>query len=116
MTLDVIPQLSATDSIIGLRFVNCSPGYAHPLSVNIQGSTTPLVSSLAYKQSSSFQTSPGSSFNPVYNLEIRDAVTDSVLTTFSGSGQIFKSQTVVITGQAIPNAQAPITAFSVNNF
>jgi hypothetical protein len=115
LTHDQLPQHSGLDSVIGLRFINCSPG-SNPFSINLQGSMTNLVNSLGYKQITTFQTIPGSGYNPSFTLEVRDAVSDSLLTTFNGSGVLYKNQTIVISGIDSANAAVPLTVFAVNHY
>jgi hypothetical protein len=114
-THDQVPQHSGTDSAIGFRFINCSPG-SNSFSVNVQGSTTNLVNSLAYKQITAFQPMTISGLNPAYTLEVRDAVSDSLLYTYSGTGVLYKNQTIVIAGIDSANAAVPLTVFSVNHY
>lgn len=89
-----------TDSTAGIRFINLSPN-STPLNITL--STTPTVNEvtgLAYKSYTDFKTYPGM-FNSAYTFQIRDAVTNNVLTTFAFTATTvprFANVTLVIRG------------------
>ncbi|HWK03437.1 MAG TPA: hypothetical protein VNS58_07385 [Puia sp.] len=120
-TTDTIPKyaVSTTDSITGVRFINCSPG-SNPISVNVQGSPAQkLVNNLAYMAITPFQTLPvniANGFSPSIIFEVRDVASDTVLTTYTLNSTLFKNQTLVVAGQETAGAAVPVTVFPVNNF
>jgi hypothetical protein len=115
-SVDNIPYYPVTDSVIGIRFVNLSKA-SLPMSVNIQGTPTPIANNLTYRQLTAFQTLPAIlSVGGSYTFEVRDAVSDSLLTTYTLNFSPLKSQTLVIAGQELVNATVPLNMFSVNNY
>jgi hypothetical protein len=120
---DFPPYHSAADSVIGVRFVNLSPGIP-AISVDIAGgSPGSEVGSLNYKGITNFKdyiltsTTPDPSMG--YTFEFRLASTDSLLATFSfslGSIPEFKNVTIVFSGSIDPNAGSPLGTFMVNNY
>ena len=103
-----------TDSSAGLRFINLSPD-SKPVSINLVGnpSSQTEFAGLGYKEISAFKSySATSSVGGVYNFEIRDQASDSLLTTFSWTYGLQKNNTVVISGLEASG----LTLFQVNNY
>jgi len=118
-TQDNIPYHSATDSTIGIRFVNLSNG--NSVSVNIQGSANGSeVGSMGYRGITGFKNYAAGNNITEYIFEIRDAVSgDLLITTESllirdpddpGSDVLspFRDITIAITGEQDPSASVPI--------
>lgn len=85
-TTDIIPYYAASDSSMGIRFVNLSAG-SSPVSVNIAGSPNGSeVSSLSYKGITGFQRYPATAAVKNYNFEFRDAVTGALLGNLDVTG------------------------------
>lgn len=106
-----------TDSIAGIRFINLSPD-SGPVSINLQGNFPSSLefSNLNYKEITSFKNYAAANGVQNYNFEIRDQVSGNLLTTFSWGFNVFKNNTVVISGSANPTYNTPIGAFQVNNY
>jgi hypothetical protein len=116
-TLDSIPYYGS-DSLTGVRFVNLCSG-SQPMSVNIAGNPPNQIefSGLAYKNLSAFKAyAATSNIGGFYNFEIRDQVSDSLLTTFVFNFLPFRSYTLVMSGSEGLVNPSPIMAFQVNNF
>lgn len=101
---------TVSDNSFYLRFVNLSPN-SSPVNINIKASTASEISLLSYKQITEFKKYPALATTPNYIFEIRDAVTNSILTTFtlSASTSRFKTLTLVIKG-LIKTPVLPIVA------
>jgi hypothetical protein len=86
-TTDVIPYYPATDSSMGIRFVNLSPG-SSPVSINIAGMPNGSeVGSLAYKGITGFKKYPATAASASkYPVEFRDAATGTLLGSFDVTG------------------------------
>jgi len=85
-TSDVLPYYPPGDSVVGIRFVNLSPG-SNPISVNITGN--PLGSeanSLAYKGLSNFHQYPATSSISSYTFEFHDVATGNMLASYTLNG------------------------------
>ncbi len=86
LTVDHPPYYSVTDSSVGFRFVNLSPG-SKPISVNIQGEPDgSRVSSLSYKNITGFSSFPAASGISSYTFEFRDAATGALLASYLADG------------------------------
>lgn len=108
---DNIPAVQ--DSSAGVRLINLSPD-AQPVTVNIQGNSNKEFNDLAFKQISNFKMySAKTNTGGVYNFEIRDAASGTLLATYSWYFKPFFCQTLVISGLETNNT---INVFSVNNF
>jgi hypothetical protein len=100
---DNIPHFPEGDSVVGVRFINLA-AQSNPVLVDIQGDTTtpPLAASLSYKGATGFLTLPATSASPsssVYVFEFRDAVSDSLLSTYTYSSfYLSKSVTIALGG------------------
>jgi hypothetical protein len=82
---DAPPYHSPSDSSIGIRFVNLTNG--DPVSVDIQGqSNGSEVSSLSYKNITSFKSYPALASSKNYIFEFRDVTTGNVLGSLTLSG------------------------------
>jgi len=85
-TTDQVPDLAFADSLCAVRFVNLSPG-SNPVSVDIQGGPNGSeVSSLSYKNITSFKKYSAKWNIPDYNFEIRDVSSGVVLATYDLTG------------------------------
>jgi len=108
---DNIPAVQ--DSSAGVRFINLSPD-SQPVTVNIQGDNNTVFNSLAYKSITDFKMlSAKMSVGGVYNFEVRDAASGTVLYTYSWYFKPFFCQTLVISGL---QSDGSLSVFSVNNF
>lgn len=108
---DTIPSYS--DSSAGIRFINLSPG-TNPVSIDIMGMANGSeAASLPYESITSFKKYSANSANTNYNFEIRDAVSDSLLYSFSQAPALFKNITIVIDGQL---SDGSFGIFTVNNY
>ncbi|MDB5089224.1 MAG: hypothetical protein JWR09_3218 [Mucilaginibacter sp.] len=77
---------SSSDSTMGVRFVNLSPG-SNPVSVDIQGKANGSeVSSLAYKGITGFKNYVTNSTVSSYTFEFKDAATGTLLGIFTMNG------------------------------
>lgn len=111
---DNIPYYPASDSAIGIRFVNLVQN-SYPMTVNIEGNMPDQIEfdNLGYKQISNFKRySANSSIPGFYNFEIRDKNSDSLLITFSWFYSLQKSNTIVISG----TPQFGLSVFPINNY
>lgn len=113
---DTIPVYS--DSTAGVRLINLVSD-SRPINVNIAGNPPSEVEfgGLAYQQISSFKSYPANmSVGGSYNFEIRDAVSDSLLATFTWNYTLFKNNTLVFSGLENSAAGMPVGVFQVNNY
>jgi hypothetical protein len=114
---DQIP--SYQDSTSGVRFINLSPD-SQPITVNLQGDLPSQTEfpALAYKQISSFKAYSAKSTNSSgYTFEIRDAISGSLLTTFTWNFKIFFCNTLVIDGlENNTSGNFPLSVFQVNHY
>ncbi|PSL36109.1 uncharacterized protein DUF4397 [Chitinophaga ginsengisoli] len=102
------------DSVTGVRFINLSPN-AGAISVNIQGQPNGSgVATLGFKQITSFEPYPVSSPDQFYILEIRNADSGDLLSTyFLNQLPVFGNTTLIIRGLVGGNPGFDITR--VNN-
>ncbi|NII26255.1 DUF4397 domain-containing protein [Pseudoflavitalea sp. X16] len=86
-TTDVIPYYPSSDSSVGIRFVNLSPG-SSPVSINIAGMPDGSeVGSLTYKGITGFKKYPATAASASkYPFEFRDAATGTLLGSFDVTG------------------------------
>jgi hypothetical protein len=86
-TLDSPPGHPPTDSSVGVRFVNVSPG-SQPVSVDLQGmSPGSEVESLSYKGVTPFKSYSANSNSPgSYVFEFRDPTSGNLLASYSMTG------------------------------
>lgn len=113
---DNIPSYPQTDSVTGVRFVNLASG-GNPITIDVLGSAAPpLAMALAYKGITGFNQLTAVSPVTDYTFEFRDAVSDSVLTTYDLFFTPLRNQTLVIAGQNVAGAAVPLSVFEVNNF
>lgn len=87
-----------TDSSCGVRFINLSYN-SSPITITL--SATPTVvefSNLAYKQASTFKTYPALAGNTSYAFQVRDAGTNTILSTYTLSTPRFFNCTLVWKG------------------
>jgi hypothetical protein len=90
-----------------------------PITVNLQGNlpTQTEFGPLAYQQISSFKSySVISNVGGVYNFEIRDQASDSLLLTYGWNYPYFKNNTIVISGSEAISSSTPLQVFQVNNY
>jgi hypothetical protein len=105
-----------TDSLIGIRFINLSPN-SGPVKINIKGNTTQNeTADLSYKQISTFKQYAAKSVNPNYQFEVRDAVTSTLLTSFTLAYTRFHNHTLVIKGLTGVTGTNAIGVFSVSPY
>lgn len=83
---DQLPYYPLTDSVMGIRFVNLSPGSA-PVSIRIQGRTgSAEVSSLPYKGITGFRQYATKAASEDYVFEFRDAASDALIASYKTTG------------------------------
>jgi len=95
---DVIQPSS--DSVVNVRFVNLSPNSV-PIKVKINGATVNEVDNLPYKSISTWKAYTAKLATTNYSFQVRDAVTDALLAsfTFSATGtNRFKNVALIIKG------------------
>jgi len=110
------PYHAAADSVIGVRFINLSPG-SNPISVNLQGAANgSLASSLSYKSITNFSDIPFTTSITQYIFEIRDASSGTLLTTYSYTTAPYQNITIAVIGEEGASAAVPISAMQENNF
>lgn len=126
LTTDNPPYHPLSDSSVGIRFVNLSPGSA-PMTVNLQGKATGSeVASLSFRGLTAFKNYPANAGAGDYVFEFRDLATGVLLGTsamYNVGGILdqnrwrFRNYTIVIDGlpgvHSGPYAQA---VFRTNNF
>lgn len=86
-TTDNIPYYPSSDSSLGIRFVNLSPG-SDPVSINMAGSANGSeVNGLAYKSITDFKKYPATVASAgKYSFEFRDVATGALLGSFDVTG------------------------------
>lgn len=86
LTTDILPYYPASDSSLGIRFVNLSTGSA-PLSVNITGlANGSEAGSISYKGITGFKKYPATANVSQYNFEFRDAASGALLGSYVLTG------------------------------
>jgi hypothetical protein len=81
-----IPAYSSTDSVMGIRFINLSPG-SDPVNVTLSTSTNiNEVSNLVYKNISIFKSYSTTAAINSYTFQFRDPITNSIITSITLSG------------------------------
>jgi len=91
---------TSTDSIVNIRFANLSPNSV-PLKIKIATATTNEVDDLPYKNISTWRAYKATATTANYSLQIRDAVTDALLATYTFTANAtnrFKNVTLMIKG------------------
>jgi len=125
-TTDVLLYHSASDSSIGIRFVNLSAGSLQ-VSVDIKDTSAngiEIVSSLSYQGINNFTNYPATSSVSKYVFEFRDIATNTVLATYTmngvnnGSGSntsnnIYRYRNFTIALIGLPGAQ---NTMLINNY
>ncbi len=123
---DSLPSFQTSDSSMGIRFVNLSPG-SSPISVDVQGATTGNeVNSLAYKEITGIKKYPAKSSISTMTFEIRDAATNTLLATCPITGinipgtsaaNLWRNRNHTLVFDGLPgNKIVPQKAFMVNNY
>jgi hypothetical protein len=116
---DNLPYYPAGDSVIGVRFINLATG-TNPVSVDIQGNSgSPITTGLGYKAVTTFSALPATSNNPSsgqYVFEFRDAMTDSLLATYSYNNLYLFKNVSVILGAMEQNGTISFNTTMVNDF
>jgi len=86
LTTDVLPYYPATDSSLGIRFVNLSTG-SMPVSVNITGlANGSEATGISYKAVTGFKKYPATAAVSQYNFEFRDAASGTLLGSYVLTG------------------------------
>jgi hypothetical protein len=115
LTQDQIPYFPYTgDSLTGIRFVNLVTG-SNPITIDIQGNpNTTMVGSLPYKGITAFTnlSANTNAQNNGYLFEFRDAISDSVLATYSLNINLLRSQTLAFYG----SLSSGLSVMEINNF
>ena len=112
--LDNIP--SHPDSSCGVRFINLSYN-SSPIVITLASTPTVIeFNSLAYKQSSAFKTYPALATNGTYAFQVRDAITNNLLGSYTLTTPRFFNCTLVWKGMTgATGTNAPGIA-RVNNY
>ncbi|WP_343306645.1 hypothetical protein AAHN97_05975 [Chitinophaga niabensis] len=107
LTTDVIPYYPASDSSLGIRFVNLSTGSA-PVSVNITGlANGSEAAGISYKAITGFKKYPAPAGLSQYNFEFRNAATGELLgsyvltgvnSTFANTAKRYRNFTLAFMG------------------
>lgn len=85
-TTDKLPYHPASDSSIGIRFINLSPG-SSAISINISGyNNGSEVNNLNYKGVTGFKNYAATAAVDSYTFEIRDATTGDIISDYTLSG------------------------------
>lgn len=88
------------DSVCGVRFINLAPG-SNPVSVDIRGSANGSeAASLVYKAYSGFNKHPATANISGYTFEFRDAVSGSLLTSYTLNTPYLHNATLCFSGSA----------------
>jgi hypothetical protein len=116
-TTDAPPYHPMTDSSMGIRFINLSPGSA-PVSVDIQGGANGSeAASVPYKSITAFRNYPATSVVTGYNFEFREAASGILLASYALTPAPYHNYTIAVAGlpgvNTGPTAQA---AFLINNY
>ena len=74
----------SSDSVVNLRFVNLSPN-STPVKIKIAGATTNEVDNLPYKGITDFKAYVAKLTPTSYAFQVRDAVTDALLVSYTFS-------------------------------
>lgn len=113
-TEDNIPYIqsfnSNPDKSLYIRFVNLSPN-SGSININIRTSSNNEISNLKYKEISEFKKYPALSNTPNYVFEVRDAITNNLLTsyTLNVNTNRYKTISLVIRGLIRPIDSPPVT-------
>jgi len=91
------PFHAILDSSCGVRFINLSPN-SHPLNIRLTGSADPAFGPLIYRQLTGFKNYPAKKVNSSYSFDIRDAVTDTLVTSYALSTPYFNNVTLALEG------------------
>ncbi len=104
---------TAIDSSINIRFVNLSPN-SSPVNINIKNSASTEVSNLGYKDMTAFKKYAALSGNTKYIFEIRNATTNTLLTTYTLSiTATNRFKNVAITLKGLVGTTSGTNAFGV---
>jgi hypothetical protein len=114
---DTPPNHPVTDSSMGIRFINLSPGSA-PVSVDIQGQANGSeAASLPYKSLTAFRNYSAASAVTGYNFEFRDAASGTLLASYVFTPAAFRNYTIALEGLPGPGGSAvPQAAYLINNY
>lgn len=105
---------TSTDSVVNVRFINLSPNSV-PLKIKISTATTNEADALAYKEITTwraFKAAPAAT--TTYSIQIRNATTDALITTYSFAANAtkrFKNVTLMIRG--LMGTTTGVNAFGV---
>jgi hypothetical protein len=116
-TTDAPPYHPPSDSSMGIRFINLSPGSA-PVSVDIQGQANGSeAGSVAYKGITAFKSYSATSVVAGYNFEFRDAASGTLLVSYALTPAAYRNYTIALEGLPGPGGSAvPQAAWLVNNY
>jgi hypothetical protein len=124
-----IPVYAASDSVAGIRFVNLSPG-SGPIRINLSRQPAGSeVNGLPYKGITDFRRYPATSNIKNDTFEIRDAIKDSVITTYiatrvgayglsyNPNTWIYRNNTIVFVGTpGVTTGKAKQKAYKINTY
>jgi hypothetical protein len=114
---DAPPYHPMSDSSMGIRFINLSPGSA-PVSVDIQGGANGSeAGSVAYKSMTAFRNYSATSVVTGYNFEFRDAASGTLLASYALTPAAYRNYTIALEGLPGPGGIAvPQAAWLINNY
>jgi hypothetical protein len=116
LTMDNIPYYPATDSVIGVRFINLA---ATPVLIDLQGTSDTVVTALPYKGVTGFSALSATSTNPstgAYTFEFRDPSTGLFLASYTYSPlRVFKCVSIVL-GATNSNGSTNYITMPVNDY
>lgn len=104
-------DVNSVDSSFNIRYVNLSPN-SSPISVNIKNSTTNEVANLSYKGITSFKNYSANYKNTSYILEVRDAASNSLLSTVTLASNTYRFKNVVVLIKGLEGTTTGANAFS----
>ncbi len=110
---------STLDSVVNVRFINLSPN-STPLKIKVSNSTVNEVDNLAFKDISSWRSFKATSSSSNYSLQIRNASTDALISTYTLTANAvnrFKNVTLMIRGiQGITVGASAFGVTAINYF
>lgn len=109
---DISKPITA-DSVVNIRFINLSPN-SPTLIVNIRNSTVNEFNDLTYKMIGNWKAYPAKLATTAYVFEIRNAITNAILTSYTFSATAtnrFKNVSLIIKGLA--GTTSGVNAFNV---
>jgi len=104
---------TTADSVVNVRYINLSPN-SIPLKIKLSSTTTNEVDALAYKDISTWRSFKAVAVTTTYTLQIKNASTDALITTYSfvaNATNRFKNVTLVVKG--LQGTTTGVNAFGI---